>query len=55
MRNSGELMESMFQSISEPIAQAAARQREVLRLVEGIETLRKAMETVRKIRGYICP
>jgi tetratricopeptide (TPR) repeat protein len=55
MRNLGELMESMFQSISEPIAQAAARQREVLRLVEGIETSRKAMETVRKIRGYICP
>jgi hypothetical protein len=55
MHNSSELMESILKSISEPIATAAIRHREVLRLVEGIETSRKAMETVRKIRSYICP
>ena len=55
MQNSSELMKSMIDSISEPISQVSARQRDILRLVDGIEASRKAMETVRKIRSYICP
>lgn len=53
--DAGALMGSMTASISKPIEQAAARQRDVFRLVHGIQASQKTMLTVRNIRAAVCP
>jgi hypothetical protein len=55
MQNSGALMKSILDNVSGPLDRAAARQRAVLRLVQGIQVSQKAMTTIRSVRALTCP
>lgn len=55
MQNSGLLMKSILDNVSGPLDRAAARQRAVLRLVQGIRVSQKAMATIRSVRALTCP
>jgi len=55
MRDSGALMHSVLDSISEPIDRAAEKERAVVRLVQDIKTSQQAMQTVRGLRAVTCP
>ena len=52
--DSAALMKSILDHVSGPIEQAVARQRDVLRLIQGIAASQKAMTVVRNIRKLIC-
>jgi tetratricopeptide (TPR) repeat protein len=53
--DSAALMKSILNHVSGPIEQAASRQRDVLRLMQGIEASQKAMTAVQNVRKLICP
>jgi tetratricopeptide (TPR) repeat protein len=55
MRDPGGLMSSLLQEVGRPVAQAAERQRDVMRLVGQIEESRQAIDTVRELRQLVCP
>jgi hypothetical protein len=55
MNDSGALMTSILEYVGGPIDQLAARERDVLRLMQGIEASKRSMTTVQNVRKVICP
>jgi tetratricopeptide (TPR) repeat protein len=53
--DSAALMKSIQEHVSAPIEQASARQRDVVRLMQGIDASQNAMMAVKNVRKLICP